>query len=138
MSLNKPARRYRGTEGNLTCAIVRSDSGVIEVLLRSRATREDFCSVNSLRTFLSDSNAEESLTSPTGQPRYGSNSKAMWQPASERRRRRGVHPVSRLKVTSERYRRSDRSSSSSPDRADRTCNRKMEFELNLEPQVEKL
>lgn len=117
---------------NLTCATVRRDSGVIEVLLRSRATRVDFCSVNNFRKFLSDSNADESFTSPTGHPRYGSNSKAMWQPASERRRRRGVQPVSRLKVRSERYRRSDRSSSSRPDRADRTWNGKMEFDLNLE------
>lgn len=86
----------------LTCAIVRSDSGLMEVLLRSRATRVDFCSVNNFLKFLSDSNADESSTAPTGHPRYGSNSNAMWQPASERRQRRGVQPVSRLNVRSER------------------------------------
>lgn len=74
----------------------------MEVLLRSRATSVTFCSVSNLRRFLSDSSADESSTAPTGQPRYGSNSKAMWQPARERRRRRGVQPVSRLNVRSER------------------------------------
>lgn len=90
------------TEKIQTCATVRSDSGVMEVLLRSRDTSVAFCSVSSRRRFLSDSSADESSTAPTGQPRYGSNSKAMWQPASERRRRRGVQLVSRLKVRSER------------------------------------
>lgn len=60
---------FQGLKSFLTCAIVRSDSGVMEVLLRSRATRVDFCSVNNLLKFLSDSNAEESSTAPTGHPR---------------------------------------------------------------------
>lgn len=53
---------------DLTCAIVRRDSGVIEVLLRSRALRVVFCSVNSLLRFLNDSSADECSTMPTGHP----------------------------------------------------------------------
>ena len=83
-------------------ATERRDSGVMEVRLRSRPLMVEDCSRSSFRRFLRDSRADESWTTPTGQPRYGSNSKAMWHPASERRCSLGVQPVRRLKVRSER------------------------------------